>query len=69
MQEKTRNDLKSDLREMEWRLDKEGREFYHHEGFAKMYIAEVKSLDRTLDSLARTGLIPSGFSMPSTAVS
>ena len=29
--EKTRSDLKSDLREVQWRLDKEGREFHHHD--------------------------------------
>ena len=33
--EKTRSDLKSDLREVQWRLDKEGREFHHHDDFAK----------------------------------
>ena len=66
--EKTRSDLKSDLREVQWRLDKEGREFHHHDDFAKMYAAEIKNLDRILESLVRSGMIPSGFSVPSTAV-
>ena len=35
----------------------------------KMYIAEIKNLDRILESLVRSGMIPSGFSVPSTAVS
>ena len=48
---------------------KEGREFHHHDEFAKMYIAEIKNLDRILESLVRSGMIPSGFSVPSTAVS
>ena len=37
--------------------------------FAKMYVAEIKNLDRILESLVRSGMIPSGFSVPSTAVS
>ena len=48
---------------------KEGREFHHHDEFAKMYVAEIKNLDRILESLVRSGMIPSGFSVPSTAVS
>ena len=50
-------------------LLKEGREFHHHDEFAKMYVAEIKNLDRILESLVRSGMIPSGFSVPSTAVS
>ena len=34
-----------------------------------MYVAEIKNLDRILESLVRSGMIPSGFSVPSTAVS
>ena len=37
--------------------------------FAKVYVAEIKNLDRILESLVRSGMIPSGFSVPSTAVS
>ena len=43
--EKTRNDLRSDLREMQWRLDKEGTEFHHHDDFGRMYQAEIKNHD------------------------
>lgn len=58
--ERTRNDLKSDLREMQWRLDKEGKEFHHHDDFGKMYQAEIKNLNRVLETLTKTGmLIPS----------
>ncbi|XP_023322812.1 BUD13 homolog isoform X2 [Eurytemora carolleeae] len=53
--EKTRNDLRSDIIDVEYRLDKEGKEFHHYEDFAQMYRAEVKSLVRTLDQLQRHG--------------
>jgi len=53
--EKTRNDLKGDIREVEFRLDKEGKDFHHFEDFAKMYRAEVKSLTRTLEQLQKHG--------------
>ena len=53
---------------MEWRLDKEGREFHHYDEFYRMYMAEVKNLDRILDSLVKEGMIPSGFDIPSTSV-
>jgi len=53
--EKTRNDLKGDIREVEFRLDKEGKEYHHFEEFAKMYRAEVKSLTRTLEQLQKHG--------------
>jgi len=53
--EKTRNDLRSDISDVEYRLDKEGKEYHHHEEFAQMYRAEVKSLTRTLDQLQRHG--------------
>ena len=66
--EKTRNDLKSDVREMEWRLDKEGREYHHFDGFCKMYTAEIKNLNRILETLVRTGVIPTGFQMPGSQV-
>ena len=32
---------RGDIREVEFRLDKEGKEFHHFEEFAKMYRAEV----------------------------
>jgi len=53
--EKTRNDLKSDNREMEYRLDMEGQEFHRHNEFRKAYRAEVKGLTRTLDQLQKHG--------------
>ena len=53
---------------MQWRLDKEGKEFHHFDGFAQMYTAEIKNLNRILDSLVRTGMIPTGFNMSSTQV-
>lgn len=59
--ERTRNDLRSDLREMQWRLDKEGQEFHHHDDFARMYQAEIKNLNRILESLSRNGVIPPGL--------
>ena len=33
--------FRGDIREVEFRLDKEGKEFHHFEEFAKMYRAEV----------------------------
>ena len=62
--------VRGDIREVEFRLDKEGKEFHHFEEFAKMYRAEVsavilvlchnswiqvKSLTRTLDQLQKHG--------------
>ncbi len=67
--EKTRSDLRSDLREMEFRLDKEGREFHHHDDFFRMYQAEIKNLDRILDSLVRNGVIPAGLHLPPAVLS
>lgn len=64
--EKTRSDLKSDLREAQFRLDKEGREFHHADYFVRMYQAEIKNLDRMLEALARTGAVPTGLQLPST---
>lgn len=55
--EKTRNDLKSDLKEMQWKLDKEGKEFHHHDSFGTMYQAEIKNLNRVLESLMKNGMI------------
>ena len=59
--EKTRNDLQSDLREMQRRLEKEGREFHHYDDFCRLYRAEILNLNRTLDALARNGVLPSSF--------
>ena len=61
--ERTKSDLRSDLREMEWRLDKEGKEFHHFDDFCRMYQAEIKNLNRVLESLVRTGVIPGGFQL------
>ncbi|TRY68718.1 hypothetical protein TCAL_15105 [Tigriopus californicus] len=60
--EKTRNDLKSDLRERQWRLDKEGKEYHHYDDFCRMYTAEIKNLNRILESLMRTGMVPTSMS-------
>ena len=46
--EKTRNDLQSDLLDMEWRLDHEGKEFHHFDDFCQLYRAEILNLNRTL---------------------
>ncbi len=62
--EKTRSDLRSDLREMEFRLDKEGREFHHHDDFFRMYLAEIKNLDRILASLVHNDIIPVWLHLP-----
>ena len=48
---------------MEWRLDKEGKEFHHFDDFCRMYQAEIKNLNRVLESLVRTGVIPGGFQL------
>lgn len=59
--EKTRSDLESDLREMLRRLEKEGREFHHYDDFCRLYRAEILNLNRTLDALARNGILPASF--------
>ena len=51
-------------REMEWRLDKEGREYHHYEDFCKLYRAEILNLNRMLDTLMRNGMLPSNFQLP-----
>jgi hypothetical protein len=48
--EKTRNDIQSDLLDMEWRLDHEGKEFHHFDEFCQLYRAEILNLNRTLVS-------------------
>lgn len=53
-----RNDIQSDLLEMEYRLDHEGKEFHHFNYFCQLYRAEIVSLNRTLDALLRNGLLP-----------
>ena len=53
--------LQSDLREMQWRLDKEGREFHHYDDFCQLYRAEILNLNRILDTLVRNGVLPSNF--------
>ena len=37
--------FRGDIREVEFRLDKEGKDFHHFEDFAKMYRAEVGKLE------------------------
>jgi hypothetical protein len=32
---------RSDISDVEYRLDKEGKDYHHHEGFAQLYRAEV----------------------------
>ena len=59
--DKTRSDLESDLREMQRRLEKEGREFHHYDDFCRLYRAEILNLNRTLDALARNGILPASF--------
>merc|ERR1740129_983761 len=61
--EKTRNDLRSDLREMEWRLDKEGREYHHYEDFCKLYRSEILNLNRRLDMLSKNGMLPGNLNL------
>ena len=38
--------FRGDIREVEFRLDKEGKDFHHFEDFAKMYRAEVLKLNQ-----------------------
>ena len=59
--EKTKNDLQMDLREMQAKLDKEGKEYHHFHDFFKLYRAEIASLNRTLDSLVRSGVVPASY--------
>ena len=46
--ERTRSDIQSDLLDMEWRLDHEGKEFHHFDDFCQLYRAEILNLNRTL---------------------
>ena len=46
---------------MEWRLDKEGREYHHYEDFCKLYRAEILNLNRMIDTLMRNGMLPSNL--------
>lgn len=59
--------LLSYYREMEWRLDKEGREYHHYEDFCKLYRAEIVNLNRMLDTLQRNGMIPNNLELPTGA--
>ena len=49
---------------MEWRLDKEGREYHHYEDFCKLYRAEILNLNRMLDTLTKKGMLPSNLQLP-----
>lgn len=51
------------IREMEWRLDKEGREYHHYEDFCKLYRAEILNLNRMLDTLSKNGMLPSNLNL------
>ena len=57
------------FREMEWRLDKEGREYHHYEDFCKLYRAEILNLNRMLDTLMRNGMLPANFQLPTGSLS
>ena len=46
---------------MQFRLDKEGREFHHYDDFCQLYRAEILNLNRILDALVRNGVLPSNF--------
>ncbi|XP_040569312.1 uncharacterized protein [Lepeophtheirus salmonis] len=59
--EKTKNDIISDLREVEWKMDKEGRDFHHYDDFVQSYFAEIKNLNRTIDTLIQKGLLPADY--------
>ena len=52
------------IREMEWRLDKEGREYHHYEDFCKLYRSEIVNLNRMLDTLMKNGMLPSNLQLP-----
>ena len=50
-------------REMEWRLDKEGREYHHYEDFCKLYRSEILNLNRMLDMLSKNGMLPGNLNL------
>ena len=51
------------IREMEWRLDKEGREYHHYEDFCKLYRSEILNLNRMLDMLSKNGMLPGNLNL------
>ena len=51
------------FREMEWRLDKEGREYHHFEDFCKLYRSEILNLNRMLDMLSKNGMLPGNLNL------
>ena len=51
------------IREMEWRLDKEGREYHHYEDFCKLYRSEILNLNRMLDMLSKSGMLPGNLNL------
>ena len=53
---------------MQFRLDKEGREFHHYDDFCQLYRAEILNLNRILDALVRNGVLPSNFIISSGSV-
>jgi len=53
-----RNEIQSDLLEMEYRLNHEAKEFHHYDYFCRYYRAEIIALNRILDSLLKNGLLP-----------
>ena len=49
---------------MQWRLDKEGREYHHYEDFCRMYRSEILNLNRMLDTLMKNGMLPTNLQLP-----
>jgi len=54
-----------DLREAQLLLDHEGSEFHHYDYFCQLYRAEIISLNRSLDSLMKNGLLPTSYHITS----
>jgi len=52
-----------DLRESQLLLDHEGKEYHHYDYFCQLYRAEIISLNRTLESLMRNGLLPAKYNI------
>lgn len=61
--ERMRNDYYSTLRDTEWKLDKESKEFHHFDEMRRVYKADLKHANQTIERMRlSTVLDPSGMS-------
>lgn len=62
--ERMRNDFYSTLRDTEWKLDKESKEFHHFDEMRRVYKTDLKHANAQIERLKLTVMDPSGLVSP-----